>query len=453
MKPDIERHILSTCLVSADAVAEVISILKKPEIFTLSDYQKTYSAIMHLYGENVPIDVISLNNTLEDLNGLRPGTGEDYSNSWLDFLLELSSEQSMHTGSVIHHCYLLIQESLKLNLNKLMGSAMRELQIPGADPMAVMDKLNERIEHWNAQITELKEEPFARAIARVIEKADAASKSESFITGIPSGLRQLDEYTKGFQPANLIVIAGRPAMGKTAEILQILWNVSVIQGVPSAFFSLEMSNEQLAQRVLAMGTQYKNAQIASGRKSNGERIDIGRLQMTGQQVGDAPLFVYEHIYDLSQLKAKIRHIVRAEGVKVVAIDYLELIETEDKDTRIRVNRITRGLKLLSKELGITIILLAQLSRAVEQRATKRPQMSDLKESGNIEQDADIIIFLLRPAYYFSQDENGQPTDQHLIQNIIAKNRNGSTHSDQEAINLWCDLSTNTVLNQAPAFPF
>ncbi|MBN8825096.1 MULTISPECIES: DnaB-like helicase C-terminal domain-containing protein [unclassified Spirosoma] len=440
----LEQSILNSCLTVIGATEEVMAVLKKPDVFSSPDYQKIYAAICELSHKAIETDAIAVNNLLLEKHGNRIGfdkTGID----WLDVLLEITASSDSSTGSLTHYCFLLIQEAMRTSLQRTLAASLTELSRPGADVLEVIDHASKRFEQHHARLLELKAEPFSKALGRVAAEAEEAGKRGDAITGIRTGLNQLDEFLKGLHPATLTILAGRPGIGKTAQLCQMGYNIAYKQQIPTGIFSLEMSSDQLARRFLALDTHYKNAQVLSG-MAGFQPLDMGKVYDAVSRIGEAPLYVRDDVYDLDGLRVEIKRMVRKFGVQAVFIDYLQLVEAQAPNRREMTGKVSRGLKLLSKDLKIPVVALAQLSREVDKREDKRPIKSDLKESGDLEQDADNIIFQYRDSYYASADE---PVDEDELENIVAKNRNGTTHKQGESIKFWLDLPTNRVADSRP----
>lgn len=443
----LEQTILAQCLTVTGADEEVMAFLKKPDVFSVPDYQKVYAAICEVSRSGIEPDVISVNNLLLEKHGDHSDAAKsgDLSRNWLDVLLDLTSVVDRSTGSLAHHCFLLIEQAMTTAMQRVLTSAIHQLQLPGPDPLKVIESVSTQFERYQGRLLELKGEPFSKSLTRVAREAEEAARRGDAITGIRTGLAQLDHFIKGFHPATLTILAGRPAVGKTAQLCQMAYNIAYGQQIPTAIFSLEMSTDQLARRFLALDTHYKNAQVLSG-MAEGQALDMARLFDAAGRIGDAPLFVRDDVYDLDTLKTEVKRLVRKHGIRVVFLDYLQLVEAKAINRREMTGKVSRGLKLLSKDLKIPIVALAQLSRDVDRRDDKRPIKSDLKESGDLEQDADNIIFQYRDSYY-ANTEDIVPENE--LENIIAKNRNGSTHRQGESIKFWLDLPTNRVADRNP----
>ncbi len=259
-------------------------------------------------------------------------------------------------------------------------------------------------------------------LAEQIDRIEALTRSGTALTGTPSGFKDLDEITGGFQPGNLIIIAARPAMGKSALVCNIAENAALDYGKPVALFSLEMSEAELAQRFLASQAKLPGDELRRGRV---EESRWPKILEASDRLSHAPLWVDDSSdIGLLDIRAKARRLhSQGDGVGLIVVDYLQLMRTDSRyESRVTaIGEISRGLKVLARELGVPVVAISQLSRAVEARTPKRPQLSDLRESGNLEQDADLVMFIYRDDYYEKDSE--RPGEADLI---IAKHRNGAT---------------------------
>lgn len=418
---DIEKVVLGALMIDRDAFS-MISELLHPETFYEPRNQKIYNAIQALNLDEKPVDIMTVAEELK-----REGTLEDVGGP--AYIVELSS----HVASSAHieyHAHILAQKFLARQLISFASV----IETKAFDETVDVDELMQEAE---GSLFELSQKNMRQdytqidpVVSRAIEILQKASANTGGLTGIPSGYNKLDEVTSGWQNSDLVIIAGRPAMGKTSFALSIAKNIAVDYTEPIAFFSLEMSNVQLVQRLISNTCEIAGNKILSGQLSTDEweRLDknLGKLTGAPIYVDDTPgLSVFE-------LRTKARRLVREKGVKIIMIDYLQLMNANGMKFGSRqeeVSTISRSLKGLAKELEIPILALSQLNRTVENREGiegKRPQLSDLRESGAIEQDADMVLFVHRPEYYhIFEDEKGN--DLHgMAQIIIAKHRKGAT---------------------------
>ena len=408
-------------MVDSDAFS-VVSELLKPETFYEPRHQKIYEAIRNMNMDERPVDIMTLNDELSKMGEIDKVGGVDY-------LMEISS-QVASAAHVESHARILAEKYMQRQLIHFAG----DIETKAYDSSVDVDELMQQAEGSLFQISQnnMKQDftQVAPVVKNAVEILQRAASNKGGLTGIPTGYVGMDEITSGWQASDLVIIAGRPAMGKTSFALSIAKNVAVDYGVPIGFFSLEMNNVQLVNRLISNVCEVSGRKILNGQldPSDWERLDkrIGRLTDAPIYVDDTPgLSVFE-------LRTKARRLVREKGVKIIMIDYLQLMNANGMKFGSRqeeVSTISRSLKGLAKELNIPVLALSQLSRNVENREGlegKRPQLSDLRESGAIEQDADMVLFVHRPEYYhIYQDEKGN--DLHgMAQIIIAKHRKGST---------------------------
>lgn len=418
---EIERVVLGALMVDSDAFS-VVSELLKPETFYEPRHQKIYEAIRNMNMDERPVDIMTLNDELSKMGEIDKVGGVDY-------LMEISS-QVASAAHVESHARILAEKYMQRQLIHFAG----DIETKAYDSSVDVDELMQQAEGSLFQISQnnMKQDftQVAPVVKNAVEILQRAASNKGGLTGIPTGYTGMDEITSGWQASDLVIIAGRPAMGKTSFALSIAKNVAVDYGVPIGFFSLEMNNVQLVNRLISNVCEVSGRKILNGQldPSDWERLDkrIGRLTDAPIYVDDTPgLSVFE-------LRTKARRLVREKGVKIIMIDYLQLMNANGMKFGSRqeeVSTISRSLKGLAKELDIPVLALSQLSRNVENREGlegKRPQLSDLRESGAIEQDADMVLFVHRPEYYhIYQDEKGN--DLHgMAQIIIAKHRKGST---------------------------
>ena len=418
---DLEKVVLGALMVDSDAFSVVSEILK-PDTFYEPRHQKIYEAIRNMNMEERPVDIMTLSNELTKMGEIDRVGGTEY-------LMEISS-QVASAAHIESHARILAQKYLQRQLIHYAG----DIETQAYDQSVDVDELMQRAEADLFTLSQNNMKQDYTQVAPVVKDAvqilQRAAANKGGLTGIPTGYTGMDEMTSGWQPSDLVIIAGRPAMGKTSFALSIAKNVAVDYNVPVGFFSLEMSNVQLVNRLISNVCEISGKKILNGQlePSDWEKLDkrIGKLTEAPIYVDDTPgLSVFE-------LRTKARRLVRDKGVKIIMIDYLQLMNANGMKFGSRqeeVAKISQSLKGLAKELNVPVLALSQLSRNVEGREGlegKRPQLSDLRESGAIEQDADMVLFVHRPEYYhIFQDEKGN--DLHgMAQIIIAKHRKGST---------------------------
>ena len=418
---DVERAVLGALMIDKDAYAVVCELLY-PESFYEPRHQKIYSAIRELSMAEKPIDIMTVADQLARQGDLDLIGGPAY-------IAELSS-QVASSAHIDYHARIIAQKSLARQLIQFSS----DIETKAFDETIDVDEL---MQHAEGALFELSQknmkkdytqiDPVIKNALNVIQKA---AQNKDGLTGVPTGYHKLDDITSGWQASDLVIIAGRPAMGKTSFALSMAKNIAADYKVPMAFFSLEMSNVQLVNRLISNACEIQGSKILNGQlhPDEWERLDkrVNALLGAPLYVDDTPgLSVFE-------LRTKARRLVREHGVKIIMIDYLQLMNANGMRFSSRqeeVSTISRSLKGLAKELDIPILALSQLNRGVESREGlegKRPQLSDLRESGAIEQDADMVLFVHRPEYYgLYQDDKGR--DLHgMAQIIIAKHRKGAT---------------------------
>ncbi|MGZ8665483.1 MAG: replicative DNA helicase [Solirubrobacterales bacterium] len=413
---EVEESVLGAMLVAQGALTRVIDEVKlKAEDFYLDRHQVIFRAIHDLYAGSKPVDELSVVESLTQHGKIEEGGGKLY-------VSELAAKVPA-AGNAKHYAEIVQQNSL---LRRLLGAG-QEIQSWVHEREGEPRLLAERAEKLLFEVAhEEQASDFRRVDEILIDELDRLEKLASGaaeVTGTPSGFRDLDGITGGFQPGNLIVLAARPAMGKSALVANIAENVSMKHELPVAFFSLEMSEVELAQRFIACRARIPGDRLRKGKVA---QKDWPKVVRACNELERAPLWIDDSSdLGLLDLRAKARRLHAQEqsrgGLGAVVVDYMQLMRADDpRANRVeQVGQMSRGLKILARELAIPVIAISQLSRAPEQRPDKRPILSDLRESGQIEQDADVVAFLYRDEYYDPDSE-----DQGIAEVIIAKHRNG-----------------------------
>ena len=407
-----EQAVLGSMLVDSEAVIKAIELLK-PDDFYREDHKEIYTSMLELYNHGQPIDFLTVKENLK-LRGLLEKVGSD---SYITSLID-----SVVTTSNIEAYVKIVEEKSTLRLlikaaNDIISLGYAEAEevdkIIDTTEKKIFDVLQNRNSKGYSSLRDILVESF--------DKIEELYKSKSKVSGIESGFKDLDLKTSGLNNSDLILIAARPAMGKSAFALNIASYVAKSKKVPVLIFSLEMSKDQMANRILCSEAGVDSMKVRTGNLDSNDWIKIGNA---GGMLADIPLYIDDTPgLSSSELRAKCRKAKLEKGVGLVIIDYLQLMESKSKnDSRQQeISEISRALKILAKELNIPVIALSQLSRAPEQRPDHRPVLSDLRESGSIEQDADIVMFLYRDDYY-----NPDTEKKNIAEVIIAKNRQGST---------------------------
>ena len=447
---DLEEEVLGTALITTGAMRQIVTLLPRAEAFQSVIHQAIYEQMLISLNEGRETDLTTIHYYLTKKHG--PTTTKKHSpkeQPWMVVLTSLVPAARRATGSILHKCGLLQQEYVRIAYSKQLANILTDIQDPTQDALALMDKMRVWLDRTTNRLAELSEKPFATILNEVVDRAEEAAKTGNPITGIASNLTELDAFIKGFHPGTMTILAGRPGMGKTAVACQIAHNIAIVQRIPVAFFSLEMTPEQMAGRALAIDSGVKNSHVTAGVDSEGNPVNIDRLRQSARKVGNAPISIYDKVRSLPLLKARISQFVSRYGDKVlVIVDYLQLVKTGersvDMDITARVSEVSREIKEVAIDYHIPVLALAQLNREVEKRKDKRPMLSDLNHSGSLEQDADTVIFLYSPGYYKLTDKKGLSIDPRLLYGIIAKNRHGSVHKEDEGVALSYNRATNQV---------
>ena len=410
---EAEQAIIGSMLTDKDAVISAIEVLK-PQDFYREDNKTIYEAILNLYSRSEPVDIITVRAELESMGKLDNVGG-------LEYLAELP-EKVPTTANASKYIKIVEEKSTLRNLIKTANEII-EL---GYNPTEDVDDIMEGAEKKIFNIMQDKEQksysPLKDVLVESFTKLEELYNRKQHITGVPSGFTDLDYRTAGFHGSELILIAARPAMGKTAFALNIASNAALRANVPVAVFSLEMSKEQLVNRILSSESMVDSNKIRTGKL---EEDDWSKLAETIGPLSEGEMYIDDTPgISITEIRAKCRKLKIEKNIGLVVIDYLQLIQGTGKRNGSReqeISEISRSLKILAKELDVPVIALSQLSRAAEQRPDHRPMLSDLRESGAIEQDADIVMFLYRDDYYNPDSEK-----KNIAEVIIAKHRGGST---------------------------
>ena len=409
---DAEQALIGSVLVNNDIIDEVANIISFKEFYD-PIHSKIYSMIEKLHNKGMIANPITLKTPFEKDENLSEVGGTEY----LVKLTRLSSstKQAIDYAKIIHEKFVK-RELVKISENLSEDAIDEKTEKSGEDIIQDTEKLLfDLAERGTFNQSFLK---FDQALDQTIEMATNAMKSDQGIVGIPTGLIDLDERLGGLHKSDLVIIAGRPSMGKTALATNIAYdaahNILKRQEKSSvAFFSLEMSSEQLSTRILSEQSKIKSNDIRRGKVSEEE---FNRLIETSRSIHELPLYIDETpAITIAALSNRARRIKRLNGLDLIVVDYIQLMTTGNKrfDGRVQeISEITQGLKALAKELGVPVLALSQLSRAVEQRDDKKPQLSDLRESGSIEQDADVVMFVFREEYYLMSKEPKMGTIEH-----------------------------------------
>ena len=411
---DAEESILSAILIDNDTLLEVLDVLA-PKDFYRSAHQKIYYAITELFTKNEPVDLVTLANILKEKGQLEEIGGATYLARLVDVVPLAVNAQ--HYAKIVHD---------KACLRRLIEKA-NEIAKRCFDDQGNVDDVIDFAESSIFEISENKIKPAFYPLGKIIESSidmlEELQGNKALVTGVATGYPLLDNKTAGLQKSDLIILAARPSMGKTALALNISRNTAVDFGIPVAIFSLEMSKEQLSMRMLCSEASVDSSRIRSGFIGKENWVDI--TDAAGI-LSEAPIYI-DDSPDLSalEIRAKARRLKMDKDIGLVIVDYLQLMKGRHSAERreLEISEISRSLKALAKELDIPVLALSQLNRKLEDRSDKRPMLSDLRESGALEQDADVVVFIYRDEEY-NKDINNPNSGKAEI--IIAKQRNGPT---------------------------
>lgn len=415
---DLEEAVLGALMLEKDALSNVIEILK-PGSFYKEAHLHIYEAIVELFNNAEPIDLLTVTSQLRK-NGKLEIVGGPY------YITELTSRVNS-AANIEYHARIIAEQSIKRELISISGDIQKLAYEDTTDVFDLLDKTESALFEVSESHIRKNYVGLRTIMKEAMDELELRKEHQDGLTGVPSGFSALDRVTSGWQKSDLIIIAARPGMGKTAFIVSALRNAAVDFKRPVALFSLEMSSVQLVNRLISAEAELEGDKIKKGTLADHE---WEQLIYKTRNLTDAPIFIDDTpALTILELRAKSRRLVSQNKVELIIIDYLQLMSGEKTGGGNReqeIAHISRSLKGLAKELSVPVIALSQLSRAVETRGgDKRPHLSDLRESGSIEQDADLVMFLYRPEYYnITEDENGMPTAG-MGEIIIAKHRNGS----------------------------
>ena len=414
---ELEEIVLGACMLEKDAYMNVCDLLVADSFYDPVN-KKIFEAITSLGMNQRPIDMMTVTEQLR-----RDGTLEEVGGAV--HIAELTA-RVYSSANLEYHASIVAQKYLARRLITFAANVETKAYDESND-------IEELLQETESQLFDISQNQLKREVTQIdpvinmaLEQIQSAANNESGLSGLDTGYRDLDKMTSGWQNSDLIIIAARPAMGKTAFVLSMAKNMAVDNNIPIAIFTLEMSNVQLIKRLISNVASLEGEKIKSGRLSNEE---YDRLNSRIKTIYGAPLFLDETPgLSISELRTKARRLVREKGVKMIMIDYLQLMNATGMKLGSReqeVSTISRSLKALAKELNIPIIALSQLNRSTETREDKRPVLSDLRESGAIEQDADIVCFIHRPEYYTRAAQDGEGNNiKGLAYLIVAKHRSG-----------------------------
>ncbi len=443
---ELEQAVLGAMMIDKKGVDDVIDVLTS-ETFYKKEHQYIYDAIYGLFKDSQPIDLLTVSDRLIKDGNLQVAGGDAY-------IISLTQKVSS-SAHIEFHARIVLQKHIQRKLISISNDIIQEAYDETTDVFDLLDSAEAKLFEVSQGSLKRSSETAEGLVAQALKKIEDISKTEG-MSGIPSGFTKLDSLTSGWQPSDLVILAARPGMGKTAFVMSMAKNMAIDFDMPVAIFSLEMSSVQLITRMISSETGISSGKLKKGTLENHE---WEQLRIKVKKLADAPIFIDDtpslSIFDL---RAKARRLVSQHNVKIVVIDYLQLMTAGGNgknggNREQEISTISRNLKALAKELNIPVIALSQLSRAVETRGgSKRPMLSDLRESGAIEQDADIVSFIFRPEYYGNTewDDDDHTPCEGQAEIIIAKHRNGGLENIRLKFTghlaLFSDLEDNSFDN-------
>jgi replicative DNA helicase len=415
---EVERTVLGSMLIDQNAAVAAMTLLSE-DCFYATQNKRIFQCMVSMFEKSIPFDILTLADELKKRDHFESVGAEPY-------LSELVGNVAT-SANIEHHARILLEKSTLRQLISASGEIATTCFSSEAEAQVILDKAEATIFGISEARIKNNFESLQQLLPRTFE--DIASYSKGGVQGVPTGFKDLDELTSGLQKGDLIIVAGRPSMGKTAFCLSVALHSAVVAKHPTAIFSLEMSKAQVAQRILCGEARIDMHALRSGKLPQRE---FPKLSLAAGPLSEAPLFIDDTPgIGVLELRAKARRLKAQHKLSLVIVDYLQLMDSSVRmeNRQQEISQISRSLKGIAKELDVPVIALSQLSRAPEQRGgDHRPQLSDLRESGAIEQDADVVMFVFREEFYSKDD----PSKQGIAEIIIGKQRNGPTGSVQLA---------------------
>lgn len=432
--PDLEEAVLGALMLEKNALTSVIEFLR-PEHFYSEAHKLIYEAIIDLFKNSEPVDMRTVVNQLRK-NGKLELIGGNGAFKIAELVSGVSS-----AANIDYHARIIMEMSMKRNLIQMASQVHHDAYDDTVDIFELLEKIQKTFDEITGEYLKgtfsTLEEMLKEASIQMVERM-----AKHGIVGVPSGLLKLDSITNGFQKSELTIIAARPSMGKTALLIAMIRNMSAGFKIPVAMFSLEMAKNELMFRLMSAESDVHLEKIRSGKLTNEEAERV--IQKT-KMIESAPLYIDDNsTITIMEIRARARRLKAEKNIQIVVIDYLQLMHEPNSFSREQeISTISRGLKVLAKELDIAVIALAQLSRDVEKRGgNKKPILADLRESGAIEQDADVVGFLFRPEYYGQKVYDDGSSTQGVMEIIIAKHRNGPIGTAKVKFISWLTKVTN-----------
>ena len=437
---EAEQSILSAILIDNNTLPEVLETLSEKDFYR-EVHQKIFAAMVDLFERSEPADLITMTNILKEQGQLESVGGATYLSELVDTIPMATN--AAHYAKIIHE---------KATLRRLIERAA-SITSRCFEDRGDMEDILDFAERSIFDISEDKVRPAFHSLADILtdtyKAVEQAYENKILVTGVPTGYRELDQLTSGFQPGDLVIIAGRPSMGKTALALNITQSATAATGIPSAIFSLEMSKEQLSLRLLSSEARVDSSKMRGGFL---KESDLARINRAAGTLYDLPIYIDDSAaISALEVRAKARRMKMEKGLGFIIVDYLQLMRGRASAERrdLEISEISGSLKALAKELHIPVVALSQLNRKVEDRSNRRPVLSDLRESGAIEQDADVIIFIYRDEVYNTEPDN---PNRGIAEVHVAKQRNGPIGTLKLTFLEHCTrFEDHTPEAQTPAF--
>jgi replicative DNA helicase len=416
---ELEEAVLGALMLDNEALSDTIDILK-PEYFYKMEHQKIFDAIIVLFNESKPVDILTV---IEQLKKM--GTLENIGGAFYITGLTNSVASSANTE---YHARIIVEKFIQRSLIQISSNIIKDSFDETIDVFDLLSKAEQDLFSVTEGSLRKSYDKMSVLITNAIQSIEELKNKKDGLSGVPSGFSKLDRVTSGWQKSDLIIIAGRPGMGKTALALTMARNIAINHTTPIGIFSLEMSSDQLVNRLISSESEIPSGKL---RKGNLEEYEFVQLHEKIRDLAEAPIYIDDTPgLSVFELRAKARRLVKNHGVQIIIVDYLQLMTAGGNKSGNReqeISTISRSLKGIAKELKIPVIALSQVNRGVESRTStsKRPILADLRESGAIEQDADIVNFIYRPEYYKIYEWENSDDSRGQAEIIIAKHRNGS----------------------------
>lgn len=417
---DLEQAVLGAMMIDANALNNAVDILRTKDAFYDPKHQVIFEAITELYNTTTPVDLLTVTEQLRKLGALELAGGA--------FYISTLTGKIASAAHVEHHARIIVEKYIQREVIGISNEILRDAYDETKDIFEVLSKAESALFEVAQNNMKKGYDTMQVAMRGAMEEIEKARENKDGVSGVPTGLKELDKVTSGWQRSDMIVIAARPAMGKTAFVLSMARNMAVDYNMGVAIFSLEMSSVQLVKRLISSEAEIDAEKL---RKGNIEDYELQQIYTRISRLNKAPIYIDDTPgISIFELRAKSRRLKQKHNIEAIIIDYLQLMtggtNKMQGNREQEISHISRSIKEIAKELNVPVLVLSQLNRSVESRGgDKKPVLSDLRESGAIEQDADIVSFIHRPEYYNLMEDEAGPT-QGIGNIIIAKHRNGST---------------------------